>query len=156
MALVKWSKPNNNGSKQNNEFFPALGTFPGLLEDIFTNDPLFKREFASFVPAVNIAETAENFLIELSAPGFSKENFKVEVENEVLTISGEQKNEKNEEGKTYTRKEFGYGSFKRAFGLPKTVDTEKIDAKYENGILKITVSKREEAKAKPAREIRIS
>ena len=155
MTLVKFNKPNNNGVKRNNDFFPAFGAFPGLLEDVFSND-LFKREFASYVPAVNIAETAENFTIELSAPGFTKESFKVEVENDVLTISGEQKNENKEEGKTYTRKEFSYGSFKRAFSLPKTVDTDKIDAKYDNGILKITVSKREEAKAKPAREIQIS
>jgi HSP20 family protein len=155
MTLVKWNKP-NNGVKRNNEFFPAFGTFPSLLEDIFTNDPFFKRDFASYVPAVNIAEAADSFSIELSAPGFSKEDFKVEVENDVLTISGEQKNEKSEEGKTYTRKEFSFGSFKRAFSLPKTVDTDKIEAKYENGILTIIVSKREEAKSKPAREISIS
>lgn len=149
MTLVRWTKP-SNGVKRNNDLFP------GLLEDILSNDPFFKRDFASYVPAVNIAETAENFSIELSAPGFDKEEFRIEVENDVLTVSGERKTEKKEEGKTYTRKEFSYGSFKRVFSLPKTVDTDKIEAKYESGILQVIVSKKEEAKAKPVREIRIS
>lgn len=154
MTLVKWNKPENG--KNRNEFFPAFSTFPGLLEDFISNEGMFKREFASYVPAVNIAEANDHFSIELSAPGFTKDAFKVEVENNTLTVSGEQKNEKAEEGKTYTRKEFSFGSFKRAFSLPQTVDTDKIDAAYENGILKITIAKREEAKAKPAREIKIS
>lgn len=149
MTLVRWTKP-SNGVKRNNDLFH------GLLEDILSNDPFFKRDFASYVPAVNIAETAENFSIELSAPGFDKEEFRIEVENDVLTVSGERKTEKKEEGKTYTRKEFSYGSFKRVFSLPKTVDTDKIEAKYESGILQVIVSKKEEAKAKPVREIRIS
>lgn len=154
MTLVQWTKP-VNGVKRS-DLFPAVSTFPGLLEDILSNDPFFKRDFASYVPAVNISEAAESYSIELSAPGFTREEFKVEIENDVLAISGEQKNEKKEEGKTYTRKEFSYGSFKRVFRLPKTVDTDKIEAKYENGILQIIVSKREEAKAKPAREIKVS
>lgn len=154
MTLVKWTRTGNG--KQRNEFFPAFTSFPGLLEDFISSDGMFKREFASYVPAVNIAETPDHFAIELSAPGFTKEAFKIEVENNTLTVSGEQKNENAEEGKTYTRKEFSFGSFKRAFSLPQTVNTDKIDAVYENGILKITVAKREEAKAKPVREIKIS
>lgn len=150
MTLIKWTKPANGSSR--NEFFPA---FPGLLEDILGNDNFFRRDFAQFVPAVNIAESGEHFTIELSAPGFGKEDFRIEVENYTLSISGEKKNEAAE-GKTYTRKEFGYGSFKRVFTLPQTVDTEKIHAKYENGILEIIISKKDEAKAKPVREIKIS
>jgi HSP20 family protein len=153
MTLVKWTKPANGTAR--NEFFPAFAGFPGLLEDFLGNDT-FKRDHAQYVPAVNIAEAADHFSIELSAPGFTKEDFKIEVENQALTISGSKKSENTEEGKTYTRKEFSFGSFKRAFTLPQTVDTDKIGAKYENGILKLTISKREEAKAKPAREIKIS
>lgn len=155
MTLVKWTKP-ANGVNRSNEFFPSFSAFPGLLEDILGNDPFMKRDFAQFVPAVNIAEAADHFSIELSAPGFNKEDFKIEVENLTLTISGERKTEKVEEGKTYTRKEFGYGSFKRAFSLPQTVDTDRIEAKYENGILKLGVSKKDEAKAKPVKEIQVS
>jgi HSP20 family protein len=151
MTLIKWTKPGNGSSR--NEFFPA---FPGLLEDFLGNDQYFRRDFAQFVPAVNIAEAADHFSIELSAPGFAKEDFKLEVENYTLSISGEKKKETAAEGKTYTRKEFGYGSFKRVFTLPQSVDTERIHAKYENGILEIVVSKKDEAKTKPVKEIRIS
>lgn len=156
MTLVKWNKPRPNGVSRSNEFFPAFSGFPGLMEDFLGNDPFFKRDFAQYVPAVNIAEAADHFSIELSAPGFGKEDFKIEVENQALTVSGEKKSENAEEGKTYTRKEFGYGSFKRAFSLPQSADTEKVDAKYESGILRVIISKKEEAKAKPAREIKIS
>ena len=154
MTLVKWNKPHNGSGR--NEYFPAFPSFPGLIEDFMSSEGMFKKEFAGYVPAANIAEAGDHFSIELSAPGFTKEDLKVEVENSTLTVSGEARKESREEGKSYTRKEYGFGSFRRAFSLPKTVDTDKIEASYENGILRIIIGKKDEAKAKPAREIKIS
>src|SRR5688500_7217420 len=151
MTLIKWTKPANGHSR--NEFFPP---FPGMFEDLFGTESFFKRDFAHFVPAVNIAEAADHFVIELSAPGFSKEDFRLEIENLMMTITGEKKSGSQEAEKNYTRKEFGYGSFKRTFTLPQSVDIERTEAKYENGILAITLWKKDEAKAKPVKEIRIS
>lgn len=124
--------------------------------DGFLGNDLLSRDFGTSVPAVNVSETADNFDIELSAPGYKKSDFKIEVDNGVLSISGEHKVETKEEGKTFSRKEFNYGSFKRSFNLPDIVDSEKIDAKYEDGILRLTIAKKEEAKPKPAREIKVS
>lgn len=115
-----------------------------------------EEEFASFVPSVNISEDSENFMLEFSVPGFQKEDFKIELENNRLEVSGEHKEEKVKETKNYTRKEFSRGTFKRTFVLPEMADTEKMDARYENGILKVHISKKPEAKAKPAKEISIT
>ncbi|MBA3707150.1 MAG: Hsp20/alpha crystallin family protein [Bacteroidetes bacterium] len=97
---------------------------------------------------MNVSEDENVFVVELSAPGFKKEDFKVEVDNKTLTISGEQKEEKEENEKTFRRKEFNYGSFRRSFSLPETINDQDIDAKYDNGILKVRLPKKEEAKAK--------
>lgn len=108
------------------------------------------------LPSVNIQEKAEDFLVEVAAPGLSKEDFKIELEQDLLTISSEKENEKEtEENKRYTRKEYSYQSFSRSLSLPKTIDGEKISAKYENGILRISLPKKEDAKIKPPREISI-
>lgn len=108
------------------------------------------------VPAVNVKETDKDFRMEVAVPGFKKEDFKVEFEQDVLRISGEKKEEQENSVGTYTRREFSAESFMRTFRFPEnTVDSEKIHAKYENGILNITVPKRDEAQAKPARTIEI-
>jgi HSP20 family protein len=109
----------------------------------------------NFTPSANIAEHADDFRIELAIPGIKKEEVKIEVDNRLLTISGERKEEKVE-GVNYSRKEFSYGKFKRTFRLPLTVDADNIAAKFENGVLLLIVPKREEAKPKPAREIMIA
>jgi HSP20 family protein len=108
------------------------------------------------VPAVNIAENDDTFKIEFAAPGLTKTDFKINLNNDVLTVSSE-KEINNEESKTnYTRKEFNFSSFERTFTLPDSANGDKIKAEYKDGILSIEIPKREEAKVKPAREIEIA
>lgn len=134
---------------------------PSVFDDVFKTDWLGgttnENRIGSSIPAVNIQENEESFLVEVAAPGKSKKDFKVELDNEILTISSEEKQEKeaNENYGKYTRKEFSYNSFKRAFSLPDTVDSEKISASYKNGVLEISLPKREEAKVQPKRMIEI-
>ena len=109
------------------------------------------------LPAVNVKETNDDFVIELAAPGMEKSDFKVNFKNNVLTISSEKKNESEEKNENYTRKEFSYQSFQRSFTVAENaVIGDKIAAKYNNGILNITLPKREEVKPQPEREIKIS
>ena len=131
-------------------------TFPALLEN-FLNDfervaPTHQHSF----PAVNVLESDNSFKIELAAPGLKKEDFKINIHENVLTISSEQKTENEENNGKYTRKEFNYKSFKRSFTLPKTVDGEKIVASYDNGVLGLELPKKEEAKPKEPRLIEIA
>lgn len=109
------------------------------------------------IPAVNIRETSEAFEVEMAAPGMNKEDFKVELDGNMLTITSElQKENEEREGQRYTRREFSYQSFRRTFQLPKdVVDADKIEAKYENGVLRLLVPKKEEAKPKPPKTIQI-
>ncbi len=109
------------------------------------------------LPAVNVKETDDAFEIEVAAPGMSKNDFRINMENNMLTISSEKQEEQKEEEKgRFTRREFSYQSFQRSFTVPETlVDGEKITAKYCDGILCISLPKREEIKPKPAREISI-
>jgi HSP20 family protein len=111
--------------------------------------------FASSVPSVNVVEHKDGFRIELAAPGLVKEDFKVNLEKDLLTISVKKEANTEEETDTYRRREFNYSSFERSFRLPETVDAEKIDAKYDNGVLLIALPKKEAAIEKPAREIEI-
>lgn len=106
-------------------------------------------------PAVNIVEEPERYRIEVAAPGYSKDDFKLNIENEVLTISVE-KEQNKVEGENFTRCEFYNGSFERNFVVGKTIDTNKIEARYENGILTIALYKKEEAKPQQPRSISIS
>jgi len=107
-------------------------------------------------PSANIIEKSEGFELEIAAPGLKKEDFNINLENSILTISSELEDEKNEEGKNYTRKEFYYGSFSRSFTLPKSIDTDKIKADYIHGILKIDLPKRDQAQLETKKEIKIS
>ncbi len=109
------------------------------------------------LPAVNVRETDDAFEIEVAAPGMSKEDFRVNMENNLLTISSEKKEEKKEEEKgRFSRREFSYQSFQRSFAIPENlVEGEQITAKYCDGILCISLPKKEEVKPKPAREIAI-
>jgi HSP20 family protein len=137
-------------------------TFPRLFDDFFTKD-LFDWGNSNFsntnttLPAVNIAENNEAFLVEMAAPGMRKEDFTIELENEVLKISSyKENNQDTKEGERYTRREFSYQSFQRTFHLPKTVvDDSKIQAKYQDGVLRIMIPKKEEAKALPPRQIKV-
>jgi len=135
-------------------------SFPSLLSDFFDTDRFLsprwlEREFEQTIPSVNIKENGKEFNIEFAAPGFSKTDFKVNVEDNVLTISAEKEEEKKEADERFTRKEFSYNSFSRSFTLPQTVNVEKVDAKYNDGILKLCIPKKEEAKTLPKKEIKV-
>lgn len=108
------------------------------------------------LPSVNIKQTDDAYGVEVAAPGMIKDDFKIELDNNLLTISSEKKDEKSEEKDQYTKREFSYQSFSRSFTIPDSADAENISAKYENGILHITIPKKEEAKPKPAKKIEIS
>jgi HSP20 family protein len=147
-------------AKRNNNLMSSL---PGLFDDFFTKD-LFDWNNSNYsmsgttIPAVNVKETADSFEVEMAAPGMTKDDFKVELNNNVLTISSEKKHENEEkDGERFTRKEFSYQTFQRSFQLSKeAVDADNIQAKYDNGVLRLVIPKREEVKQKPARLINIS
>ena len=139
--------------------FPAL---PALIEDFFNRDLLDSsnmnwRGSGATMPSVNIIESNDDFRIEVAAPGMKRDDFKIELDNNVLTIASHVEVKKEENDKLFTRREFNYQSFQRSFALPENkVEGEKITAKYADGILYVTVPKKEEAKVKPARQISIS
>ena len=135
---------------------------PSLIENLFGRDvnDIFNTNTASFtnVPAVNVVEHQDGFRIEVAAPGLKKEDFKLNLNHNNLIISGYQETQNGEQDKDaekYTRREFSYSSFQRTFTLPGSVDAEQIQATYTDGVLKIEIPKREEAKVKPPRQIEI-
>lgn len=107
------------------------------------------------IPAVNITEQKDDYLVSLAAPGMKKEDFKIDVDGNMLTISAEKEESKEEKDKKFTRKEFNYSSFSRTFTLPEEILKEKIEAKYEDGVLKIVLPRKEEAKKPPAKHIAV-
>jgi HSP20 family protein len=145
MTLVKF----NNGPKHNvvNPWFSDV--FDALVNDSFINDRLQTK-----IPAVNIAETENDFHIELAAPGLKKDDFKISLDKNVLSVSVEKQAENNDETKKYSKREYSYQSFVRSFTLPETVDHSKIEATYTDGILTLNVAKKEEAKIQ-SREIAV-
>lgn len=145
MSLVKF----NNG-KGSNALIPGIDD---IFESFF-NDSFFSDRMVSRVPAVNICETDNEYHIELAAPGLKKEDFKVALDRNILSISVEQKSENTENNKKYNKREFNYTSFVRSFALPESVDDAHIEAEYHDGVLKINVAKKEEAKA-ASRQIEI-
>jgi len=140
-----------------------LNPLPMLFDDFF-NREFFNWNNSNFsntsttIPAVNIKETTEHYEVEVAAPGMSKKDFKVELDGNMLTISSERQNQREEnENERYSLREFSYQSFQRTFTLQKDVlDVEKIGAKYENGLLHLVIPKKEEAKQKPPRQIQIA
>jgi HSP20 family protein len=147
--------------RTNGSLFPSM---PSLLNDFLADDWLNSslanwKSSGATLPAVNVRETNDDFRIEVAAPGMKRDDFKVELDNNVLTISSQREDSREEKDKDggYTRREFSYQSFQRSFTLPETrVEGEKIAAKYVDGILQITIPKREEAKVKPAKQIAVS
>lgn len=130
--------------------------FPSIIDEFLKPDWLGGMQtMQATIPAVNIKESTTSFLIELAAPGKSKEDFNVEIDHNIITISSETKQETEVQEGKYTRKEFNYSSFRRVFTLPETVNTDSIHASYENGVLKIDLPKKEEALPKPKRLIEI-
>ena len=127
--------------------------FLNLFDDEFFSTPSMR---SSSMPAVNIREDEKNFVLELAAPGIDKKDIKIDVNEDVLTISSEQKNESEENREGYTRKEFSFNSFVRSFYIPENVDKDHISANYKDGILSVSFPKHEEDKKKISREIKIS
>ena len=135
--------------------------YPSLFDRFFDND-LFdwsNRNFSltnTTLPSVNILEDENGFVVEMAAPSLEKGDFKIELNNNILTKSSEKKLEnETKEGQRYTRREFSYQSFCRSFTLPDTAESDNISAKYENGVLKVSIPKKEEAKPRPMRQIEI-
>jgi HSP20 family protein len=141
MTMIKWQHRNPLSDMVSNIFDNDLGDF-------------FGKRFSD--PAANIIENTDSFHLEIAAPGMVKDDFKINLENNILTISVEVEDQKREEGKNYSRKEFYYGSFSRSFTLPKTINVDNIKADYDNGILRITLPKKEETRVEIKKEIRIS
>ncbi|MGB3144977.1 MAG: Hsp20/alpha crystallin family protein [Maribacter sp.] len=131
--------------------------FPALMNEIFRPDWFGGiQNSRAVLPAVNIKENEKEFELELSVPGRVKEDFVIEIDQDVLTISTKVQDEKEVVNENFTRREFTISSFKRAFTLPESVATDKIDATYENGILKFNLPKKEEALPKPKRMIELA
>ena len=146
--------------KKSDSYYPS---FPSLIDSLFSRDLMdwSNTNFSSTnttLPAVNVKENDEEYEIEVAAPGMKKNDFKINLDNNQLTISSEiKKEDSTKEIDQYTRREFSYQSFQRSFTLPNNVvDGDKIAAKYTDGILTIKLPKRDEVKPKPAREIKIS
>lgn len=107
------------------------------------------------MPAVNITENKDNYLVALAVPGMKKDDFKIDVDGNMLTISSEKEENKEDKEKRFTRREYSYYSFSRSFTLPEEVNKEKIEAVYEDGILKLTLPRREEARKATAKKIAV-
>ncbi len=132
---------------------------PNLVDDFFNKDvfpTIWNYNAEASIPAVNVVESKEDFKIEVAAPGLQKDDFKIDLHNNVLTILSEKDDTHEEKDESYMRREFSYTSFKRSFALPHSVNTEKVTATHKDGILKVVIPKKEEAKEKPMRRIEIA
>ena len=135
---------------------------PSVFDDMFKTDWLGGttnvNSIGVSIPAVNIIENEESFELAVAAPGKTKADFNIELDHDVLTISAQEskESEKSEDIGKYTRREFSYSTFKRAFSLPETVNSAKINASYDNGVLNISIPKKEEAKVQAKRLIEVS
>ena len=137
---------------------PLEGSFNNLVDDLLANFPVFTgsdagQPWKGSVP-VNISETEKNYNIEIVAPGYEKADFKISIDDQILTISAEKQSEVKEESKKQIRNEYNYRSFKRSFTLDERTDATGIDAKYVNGVLTLNLPKKEEVKT-PAQQISI-
>lgn len=141
------------------------GGMPSLLSDFF--GPM-ERDFFGFdmdvmpsrlginVPTANVVETEREYKLELAAPGLERKDFNVEVKNHTLMISAEKEEEKKEEKEEYSRREYSFNSFSRSFALPENVKEGDIDARYENGVLKVAIPKAKETPVKQVHKITVS
>lgn len=144
--------------RANSNYFPS---FSSLFDDFFNTElgDWRRNNFSSensTLPKVNIKEDENGFTIEVAAPGMEKEDFNVQLNHNQLIISSEKRTDSTEEVEKYTKKEFAYHSFQRSFSLPNSANGEKISAKYDKGILTLSIPKREEAKPKPVKKISIN
>jgi HSP20 family protein len=136
MTLVKFNERKDTGL--------LSPVFNDIFENFF-NDAFVSDRMVSRVPAVNISETETHYHIELAAPGLKKEDFKLNLDRNVLTISAEKQTQQSENDKKYSKREYSYRSFVRSFTLPESADDANIEAGYTDGVLKIDVAKKEES-----------
>lgn len=151
---------NNNGSvaKQNSNGL-TFPTWSNWIDEFFNHDlpSVFTSNFNTGItlPKVNIRETKDSYFVDMAVPGMKKEDFQIDLDNQMLSISTEMKEENEHQEVNHLCREFGYSSFKRTFSLPETINEDKIKAEYREGILSIHLPKKDEAKQKPARTIKI-
>ena len=143
MTLIKW---------KGNDTLPS--NLSNWMDDFFNHNDLPKGT-GIHSPSVNIKETDNSFVLEVAAPGFSKENFDIKVENDLLTISAKVETKKEEDSTGYTRKEFSANSFSRSFTLPESVNADSINGTYTNGVLSVQLPKKPEA-AKVKKSVKVS
>lgn len=143
----------NKGAQSLNKGMEMLDK---TVKDVFSGSAeTSKGDSSATVPAINIIETGENFRVEVAAPGYTKSDFKLQVTNDVLTISADKTMQQTTEGENYVMREHRFAAFSRSFKLDPTIDSKKISASYQDGILYITLGKKDEAIAKPGIDITI-
>ena len=149
-----------NGSSANQNRFQDFPTWSSWIDTMFSNElpALMMSNFNTgmTLPKVNIRETTDAYFVDMAVPGMNKEDFLVDLDDSILSISSEKTQEHQESKDNFTRREYGYASFKRTFTLPESIEENKIKATYQEGILTVHLPKKEEAKQKPARTITIS
>jgi len=136
------------------KFAPARHPFAHLFDHVHGQDAANSENW-NYSPAVNILQAPEGYRIDVALPGYSKEDISMKVDNGLVTVSSQKEAEKLSENSQFTRREFGLGTFERSFSIPKSIDTDKISAHFNNGILSIALPKREESLPKPARSVEI-
>lgn len=147
MSLIKWNQPAKLLGRRN-----WIENFFAETDDFFRN---FEWDKANDVPAVNVKEEKDFYMIEVAAPGMKKEDFKVEVDRGVLMISAQAEDKKEEKTEEYRRQEFSFREFKRSFWLPENVKADVIEAHYENGLLKLKLPKLTELPAEKGKMIKV-
>lgn len=157
--LVKFTR-NGGMSNTRNGRTPGFPSISSWFDDLASVEfpSMFTSNFNTGItlPKVNIKEEPDAFVVEMAVPGLKKSDFNIDIDNKILSISAELQEDSQNKEEGYTRREFGYSSFKRTFTLPETVNDDKIEAKYNEGILFVKLPKKEEAKQKPPRNIEIS
>ena len=149
MKTIQKTNSNGTHSIPVRSYNPWSRLFRSDLLDFWDGDPT-----AETIPSINIAEEKDKYRVEMAAPGLKKEDFKINLEKNVLSVSAEKKAENVEEGKKYSKREYSFNSFVRSFTLPESADYAKITAEYIDGVLKLAVAKKEEAKIQ-SREIAV-
>ncbi len=150
--------PTKKNDKITNRLFPAFPTFPAfrsLIDSFWDSNNFFGKDFSmdeffhrAWTPSVNIKDNTKTYEVEVAAPGLNKNDFTVNVENGLLSIKGEHEESKEEKKDNYSRREFNYNRFERTFSLPENAKKDSVKAKYENGVLKISLTKTPTKKSK--------
>lgn len=155
MSLVKSNKsrtPRLSNAFKNDPFFSDFFNRRGMLSNLFDTNGDF-----DIVPAMNVKEKEKEFEVQLAAPGLKKEDFQITLDDGILTVSAQKEDQREEEKEGYVNKEFSYNSFTRSMSIPETVDDEKeVSARYEDGVLRLMLQKKEHMESKKAKQIKVS